>query len=86
MDLTYTKEVLKHLKSPKNMGKIKNPDGEGMVIRFSFRFFILPVAFLFVVWPCYVFSSTIHIATPAWEGQTAKDGSGLFFDLLRRVK
>jgi nitrogen fixation NifU-like protein len=31
MDLTYTKEVLKHLKSPKNMGKIKNPSGEGMV-------------------------------------------------------
>lgn len=31
MDLTYTKEVLKHLKSPKNMGEIKNPSGEGMV-------------------------------------------------------
>lgn len=31
MDLTYTKEVLKHLKSPKNMGAIKNASGEGIV-------------------------------------------------------
>lgn len=25
----YTKEVMKHFKSPKNLGKIKNPDGVG---------------------------------------------------------
>ncbi len=31
MDLTYTKEVLKHLKNPKNMGEIKNADGIGKV-------------------------------------------------------
>ncbi len=30
MDLTYTKEVLKHLRSPKNMGEISNPDGVGL--------------------------------------------------------
>ncbi|WP_179953181.1 substrate-binding periplasmic protein [Desulfobotulus mexicanus] len=33
----------------------------------------------------YVFSATIHIATPEWEGQTTKDGSGLFFDMLRKI-
>lgn len=31
MNLTYTKEVYKHLRSPKNMGEIKNPDGVGIV-------------------------------------------------------
>jgi nitrogen fixation protein NifU and related proteins len=31
MNLTYTKEVLKHLRSPKNMGEIKNADGVGTV-------------------------------------------------------
>lgn len=31
MNLTYTKEVLKHLRFPKNMGEIKNADGIGMV-------------------------------------------------------
>lgn len=31
MDLTYNKNVLKHLRSPKNMGAIKNPDGAGIV-------------------------------------------------------
>jgi nitrogen fixation NifU-like protein len=31
MNLTYTKQVLKHLKSPKNMGEIKNADGVGTV-------------------------------------------------------
>ncbi|TWI72285.1 ABC-type amino acid transport substrate-binding protein [Desulfobotulus alkaliphilus] len=56
-----------------------------MAIRFSFRFFITLPALLLAVWPCQVISSTIHIATPEWQGQTAKDGSGLFFDLLRRM-
>lgn len=27
----YSKEVLKHFKSPKNVGRIKNPDGLGRV-------------------------------------------------------
>lgn len=27
----------------------------------------------------------IHIATPLWEGQTNKDGTGLFFDIVRSV-
>lgn len=27
----------------------------------------------------------IHIVTPEWEGQTNKDGSGLFFELVRKV-
>ena len=27
----YSKEVIRHFKSPKNMGKIKNPDGVGKV-------------------------------------------------------
>lgn len=31
MDLTYTKEVLKHLRSPKNMGKIKKANGVATV-------------------------------------------------------
>ncbi len=31
MDLTYTKEVLKHLRSPKNMGEIKKADGVATV-------------------------------------------------------
>lgn len=31
MDLTYTKEVLKHLRFPKNMGEIKKPSGEAVV-------------------------------------------------------
>lgn len=31
MDLTYNKNVLKHLRSPKNMGIIKNPSGQGLV-------------------------------------------------------
>lgn len=31
MNLTYTKEVLKHLRSPKNMGEIKNADGVATV-------------------------------------------------------
>jgi len=29
--------------------------------------------------------STIDIVTPAWEGLTNKDGTGLYFDLLRMV-
>jgi len=29
--------------------------------------------------------NTIHIATPAWEGQTNEDGTGLFFDIIRTV-
>ncbi|QTA92101.1 substrate-binding periplasmic protein [Desulfonema magnum] len=28
---------------------------------------------------------TIHIATPPWEGQTNKDGTGLFFEIVRNV-
>ena len=28
---------------------------------------------------------TINIATPEWEGQTNKDGTGLFFDIIRSV-
>jgi len=28
---------------------------------------------------------TINIATPAWEGQTNEDGTGLFFDIIRAV-
>lgn len=31
MNLTYTKEVLKHLRNPKNMGEIKNADGVATV-------------------------------------------------------
>jgi len=29
--------------------------------------------------------TTIRIITPEWEGQTNRDGSGLFFDILRAV-
>lgn len=28
---------------------------------------------------------TIRIATPSWEGQTNKDGTGLFFEIVRKV-
>ena len=28
---------------------------------------------------------TIQIATPAWDGQTNEDGTGLFFDIIRAV-
>lgn len=28
---------------------------------------------------------TIRIATPAWEKQTNEDGTGLFFDIIRRI-
>lgn len=28
---------------------------------------------------------TIRIVTPSWEGQTGKDGTGLFFDIVRSV-
>ena len=31
MSKLYSKEIMKHFKSPKNMGKIKNPDGVGKV-------------------------------------------------------
>lgn len=31
MNQFYSKEVLKHVKHPKNMGEIKNPDGVAMV-------------------------------------------------------
>lgn len=27
----------------------------------------------------------IHIATPEWDGQTNKDGTGLFFEIVRKV-
>ncbi len=29
--------------------------------------------------------TTIHIVTPAWENQTHKDGTGLFFEIIRKV-
>jgi nitrogen fixation NifU-like protein len=29
--MIYTKEVLKHFKNPHNYGKVKNPDGSGLV-------------------------------------------------------
>lgn len=34
---------------------------------------------------CESHIDTIHIATPAWEDQTNPDGTGLFFDIVRRV-
>jgi hypothetical protein len=30
-------------------------------------------------------NKTIFIVTPEWDGQTNKDGTGLFFDIVRSV-
>jgi polar amino acid transport system substrate-binding protein len=29
--------------------------------------------------------SGIHIATPVWEGQTQRDGTGFFFEMIRKI-
>lgn len=46
------------------------------------------LVFLLLVWAFPVPAeeiNTIHIVTPAWEGQTNEDGTGLFFDIVRSV-
>jgi len=48
----------------------------------------LPILFLIIFFFFSVFGEdikTIQIVTPEWEGQTNKDGTGLFFEIVRSI-
>jgi polar amino acid transport system substrate-binding protein len=55
----------------------------------KFRFLGLAIAAMLFAWCAEAQESgkltTISVATPIWEDQTHEDGTGLFFDIIRKV-